>query len=677
MIRYRRIFPPFAARFGDREASIAIPGPIGENEGPPRIATATGSNRTEAPRADATTDRPPRPTVNVDMEAGPPFFVLERADAMTANPQRGDAEETEAMTSSSSTSTPPPRPKRPPVPDRNLSGMVLGDFRVERLIGRGGMGEVYLAKQISLNRSVALKVLLPEWLSRPAYKSRFEIEATAVARLNHPNIVQVYALGEQDGVHYIAMEYVEGMNLREYLIRKGTLDLPLALSIMRQSANAIGAAGEIGLIHRDLKPENLLLTRKGRIKVADFGLCRDLDSDRHHVTQQGTTMGTPLYMSPEQAQGHAMDHRSDLYSLGVTYYHMLTGEPPFRAETALALALKHVREQPLSPRVRRPDLPVELDRLIMKLLEKRPEDRHQSAAEMLVDLAKIRQLIAPVASGLLGEVSGIAPAEDATAAERSITPTPSSAASGSVKSAPLLSKMIAAPLAAAASDPSWFGPRALAASAAVGLVIGGLLGWRTVANDRAALRTTAKAAAPALWIGPRWAAIPKRETPEEQYRQALLLTPPAELPAAWLAVPGYFPRSHEWSSAAYLQLGRVLYRERDGDRMKALADEIAQWKSKQTRDEELVEILEAAGNLLKRDVDGVIESLSQILNRTDRPVSDPGLIDFCVEIVTDALEAAAAPGATGAAVLKPKLTTLQSRLLTLRNRVRAVDLAVR
>ena len=582
------------------------------------------------------------------------------------------------MPSPPSTSAPPPKPKRKgsPAPDRDLTGMLLGDFRVERLIGRGGMGEVYLAKQISLNRSVALKVLLPEWLSRPTYKSRFEIEATAVARLNHPNIVQVYALGEQDGVHYIAMEYVEGMNLREYLIRKGTLDLPLALSIMRQSANAIGAAGEVGLIHRDLKPENLLLTRKGRIKVADFGLCRDLDSDRHHVTQQGTTMGTPLYMSPEQAQGHAMDHRSDLYSLGVTYYHMLTGEPPFRADTALALALKHVRDQPLSLRVRRPDIPEELDRLVLKLLEKRPEDRHQSAAEMLVDLARVRQLIAPVASSLLGEVSGIAPAENAMAADRSITPT-SSPTARSAKSAPLLSKMIAAPLAAATIDPGWFGPRALAASAAIGLVVGGLLGWRVAVNDRAALQATTEAAAPALWIGPRWDAIPKRETPEQQYRQALLLTPPAELPAAWLAVPGYFPRSHEWSAAAYLQLGRVLYRERDGERMAALAGEIAQWDLKQTRDEELVEILEAAGALVKRDVDGVIKRLSHILDRTDRPVSDPGLIDFCVEIVTDALDAAAAPGSTGAAVRKPRLMALQSRLLTLRNRVRAVDLAVR
>ena len=186
----------------------------------------------------------------------------------------------------------------------------------------------------------------PRLLSKPAYLARFEAEATAVAKLTHPNIVHVYTLVTVGPVRFIAMEYVEGTNLREYIVRKGALDLPLALSIMRQAGQAIGAAGEVGLIHRDIKPENLLLTRKGRVKVADFGLCRDLGADRLHVTQPGTTMGTPLYMSPEQAQGQPLDHRSDLYSLGVTFYHMLTGEPPFRADSAVALALKHVNENP-------------------------------------------------------------------------------------------------------------------------------------------------------------------------------------------------------------------------------------------------------------------------------------------------------------------------------------------
>src|SRR4051812_40751483 len=276
---------------------------------------------------------------------------------------------------------------------RDLTGKTLGDFQVERMLGRGGMGEVYLARQISLNRPVALKVLRTDMLSNPTYLSRFEAEATAVARLNHPNIVHVYMLGCVDNVRFIAMEYVQGTNLREFLLKKGALDIPLAMSILKQAGVAIGAAGEVGLIHRDIKPENLLLTRKGQVKVADFGLCRDQDAKKIHLTQPGVTMGTPQYMSPEQAQGHALDHRSDLYSLGVTAYHMLTGNPPFRGESALAVALKHVKDTPVSPVVHRPEIPAELDRLVMKLMAKDPARRYQSAAEMLRDLGKIRETI--------------------------------------------------------------------------------------------------------------------------------------------------------------------------------------------------------------------------------------------------------------------------------------------
>ena len=212
---------------------------------------------------------------------------------------------------------------------RDLTGKTLGDFQVERLLGRGGMGEVYLARQISLNRPIALKVLRPDLLTRQTYLNRFEAEATAVAKLNHPNIVHVYTLGSVDGVRFIAMEYVQGTTLKDYIRKKGAFDYPLAYSVMRQAGLAVGAAGEIGLIHRDIKPENLLLTKKGQLKIADFGLCRDLDSaERVSITQTGVTMGTPLYMSPEQAQGGTLDHRSDLYSLGVTFYHMITGVTP-------------------------------------------------------------------------------------------------------------------------------------------------------------------------------------------------------------------------------------------------------------------------------------------------------------------------------------------------------------
>src|SRR5581483_4570706 len=175
--------------------------------------------------------------------------------------------------------------------------------------------------------------------------------------------------------------------------RKGVPDLPLALAIMRQAGLAVGAAGEVGLIHRDIKPENLLLTKKGQVKVADFGLCRGPDADKLHLTQPGVTLGTPMYMSPEQVQGYALDHRSDLYSLGVTFYHMLAGFPPFHAESPVALALKHVREAPISLAVHRPDLPRDLVDLVMKLMAKDPADRYQSAAEMLRDLARVKEKI--------------------------------------------------------------------------------------------------------------------------------------------------------------------------------------------------------------------------------------------------------------------------------------------
>ncbi|WP_165070484.1 protein kinase domain-containing protein [Paludisphaera rhizosphaerae] len=558
---------------------------------------------------------------------------------------------------------------------RDLTGLVLGDFRVQRLIGRGGMGEVYLAEQISLRRPVALKVLLPEWTSRPAYLSRFSVEATAVAKLNHPNIVQVYALGEADGIHYIAMEYVEGTNLREYLIRKGSLEIPLALSIMRQSASAIGAAGEVGLIHRDVKPENLLLTRKGRIKVADFGLCRDSESDRLHVTQQGTTMGTPLYMSPEQAQGHSLDPRSDLYSLGVTYYHMLVGEPPFRAENALALAMKHVREPVPSMRIRRPDIPVELDRLVLKLMAKRPADRYQSAAEMLADLAKIRSQMTTVAGAAAADFTIPPPSMEADADEPAV---PSGAASRSSSAVSSRGVDVGGLMRAlSAGGEAWFRPGVLAALSVAGLTLGGLLGWRSVADARAAEQKRFAATAPALGLGPRWTSTPRMDDAEAQFRHAQLVAPPSRLAAAWLAVPGYFPDSYDWSSAAYLQLGRFLYRERDPERIETLAQELRGWRSKQSRDEQLADLLEISGMLLRGDVDGLINSLNRTVDVKDRVLSDPGLIDFGVEVVADALWTLDRPGQTGAEAQRPKLLLLRHRLLLLRNRVLATDLAVR
>jgi eukaryotic-like serine/threonine-protein kinase len=267
---------------------------------------------------------------------------------------------------------------------------MLGEFRILRRLGRGGMAVVYLAEQTSLARQVALKVLRKEKLADETYIKRFKTEATAAAALSHPNIIQVYLIGEVDGIHYIAQEYVKGMNLREYLLRKGTPRLDVALHIMKQVASALHAAHSAGIVHRDVKPENIMLTRKGDAKIADFGLAQlTQQGERLNLTQEGVTMGTPMYMSPEQVSGAKLDSRSDLYSFGVTCYHMLSGSAPFRGRTAISVALQHVKQKPEALSKSRPDLPAELCRIVHKMMAKDPLERYQSAQGLLKDLKRL------------------------------------------------------------------------------------------------------------------------------------------------------------------------------------------------------------------------------------------------------------------------------------------------
>ncbi|HKB04722.1 MAG TPA: serine/threonine-protein kinase [Gemmataceae bacterium] len=268
---------------------------------------------------------------------------------------------------------------------------MLDDFELVRRIGVGGMGQVYLARQKSLKRQVAIKILRAELAANATALRRFKAEAEAVANITHAHIVQVYMIGEADGLHYMALEYVDGRNLRDFLEKKGIPDLPMALEIMRQVAAALERAGELGFVHRDIKPENILLSKKGEVKVTDFGLSRCFGNDAPiHLTQSGVTMGTPLYMSPEQVRGQAVDPRSDIYSFGVTCYHMIGGEPPFRGTTAFDVALQHVQAEPRPLASLRPDLPPELCAIVHKMMAKRPEDRYQSAREILNDLARFR-----------------------------------------------------------------------------------------------------------------------------------------------------------------------------------------------------------------------------------------------------------------------------------------------
>lgn len=426
-------------------------------------------------------------------------------------------------------------------PARDLSGMVLGDFQVERMLGQGGMGEVYLARQVSLDRPVALKVLKPEWAKNPAYMARFEAEALAAAKLNHPNIVHIYSLGGVDDIRFIAMEYVQGTNLREYLTKKGVPDLPLALAIMRQAGLAVGAAGEAGLTHRDIKPENLLLTRKGQVKVADFGLAQLPEGDRLHLTAPGMTLGTPMYMSPEQVQGQTVDHRSDLYSLGVTFYHMLCGSPPFHAETAVALALKHVREMPVDLATRRSELPAGLSALVMKLMAKSPDDRYQSSADMLRDLSKIKESMVTVSMPISPVEESAEPEDDEDEEELE------------------------------EREPSWR-PSAFSMTL-VGipmLIVGALLGWLGRTEDLLSSSSPTADSLPAIWMA-NWNLVPKKPTAELQYRFAQLHSSDLDREAAWLAVPGNFPKSPDEALAAYTQLARLYLRRGDVGRLEALS----------------------------------------------------------------------------------------------------------
>jgi len=270
----------------------------------------------------------------------------------------------------------------------DLSGRRLGDYQLLRRLGRGGMAEVYLAEQLSLRRQVAFKVLRSNLALDAAYVRRFHNEAQAAAKLVHANIVQIHEVGCIDGTHFIAQEYVAGQNLKQVLTRRGSgLEAAPAANIIRQVAAALHKAAEQKIIHRDIKPENIMLAPSGEVKVADFGLARVVrEGEAMNLTEVGITMGTPLYMSPEQVEGKEVDPRSDIYSLGVTSYQMLAGRPPFDGETALAIAVQHLRNEAPRLEALRPDIPSGLCRIVHKMLAKNPQDRFQKPADVLKEM---------------------------------------------------------------------------------------------------------------------------------------------------------------------------------------------------------------------------------------------------------------------------------------------------
>ncbi len=270
-----------------------------------------------------------------------------------------------------------------------MTGKMIADrYRVEEMLGEGGMAVVYRAIDTALDRIVAVKILRPEFARDPEFVERFRREAHSAAKLSHPNIVQIFDTGSDNGVYYIVMEYLPEPNLKKIIANYAPLPLRKVLEVATETCEALKAAHEAGIIHRDIKPQNILFTNDGRVKVADFGIARAMTATE--LTQEGATLGTVHYISPEQAQGQPAGPYSDIYSLGVVMYEALTGRLPFEGDSAVAVAVRHIRERPQSPRAFNPSITPSAEYVILKALSKDIGRRYASAQEMLEDLRKIQ-----------------------------------------------------------------------------------------------------------------------------------------------------------------------------------------------------------------------------------------------------------------------------------------------
>jgi serine/threonine protein kinase len=468
--------------------------------------------------------------------------------------------------SGSSNQTSSPIPLQP--------GEKIAAFRIERLLGSGGMADVYYAIHEGLQRPAAIKVLRASLAADEVHLQRFMQEARAAASLVHPNIVQVYDVGQAGQHRYIAQEFISGSNLRQYLslVSSGSLpatataaaavqqpkpqeppldtaptdrqlSLSETLSILLQILAALTKSAASGIVHRDIKPENIMLTEHGDVKVADFGLARILLADDPQLTRAGTTLGTPMYMSPEQIQEGKVDIRSDLYSLGVTLYHMLCGRPPFTGETPLALAMQHVQASVPDMLQFRPELPRSMCELVKRLLAKNPDDRFDNPSQVLDFLREHRQddlgavwpdQTIPLPGVAQADTLGPMQATRALQAKLQQRSTRSSVQ-------PLLASLLAL---------AW-----VSLACALGVV------W-------------ARSAAPKLFESTEqfYSDVAKQPSAEEQYRAALLSTDSSSQLTKWEAVKHFFPKNdpatpinRHYSGLASLQLARAHLERGDTD----------------------------------------------------------------------------------------------------------------
>src|SRR4249919_3428770 len=292
-----------------------------------------------------------------------------------------------------------------PTSSQMIGTVLSGRYKLEAKLGSGGMSTVYLANDATLDRAVAVKVMHREMSEQPDQLERFRQEARAVAKLSHPNVVAVIDAGEDGGHPYIVFEYVEGETLKQRIARLGALDTQEALAYAIEIARGLTVAHARNMVHRDIKPQNVLIDAEGRAKLTDFGISRQLEQDG--MTATGRVLGTTDYVAPEQAMGHGVDPRSDIYSLGVVLYEMLIGQVPFHADSQVGVAMKHVNEELPDVQQRRPELSAAAALVVERATAKDPGERYQQVGEMIDDLSTALEVEAARAGSTTGEATSV------------------------------------------------------------------------------------------------------------------------------------------------------------------------------------------------------------------------------------------------------------------------------